>query len=70
MYGATSSDLHDDASLLETGVLDSTSVLELVSHLEETYGITVESTELVPQNLDSIDRLEAFLRKKGVAVAA
>lgn len=70
MFGAVPSDLDDDVSLLETGVLDSTSVLDLVMHLEQKYGITVDATELVPQNLDSINQLQAFLKKKGAAVEA
>ena len=70
MFGASPEELKDDESLLEAGVLDSTSVLELVAHLEETYGIIVKDTELVPQNLDSIVRLEAYLNRKGASIAA
>lgn len=70
MFGASPSDLDDQASLLETGILDSTGVLELVLHLEETYGIAIDTTELVPENLDSVVRLQAFLEKKGVAARA
>jgi len=68
MFGSSSDDLDDHASLLETGILDSTGVLELVLHLEEKYVIAVDTTELVPENLDSIVRLQAFLKKKGVGV--
>ena len=69
MFGAKADDLDDDASFLETGILDSTSVLELISHLEQQYGIVVSDTELVPENLDSISRLCAYLARKGAAVA-
>lgn len=54
----------DDASLLEMGVVDSTGVLELVSHLEQTYGIKVADEELVPENLDSINSIERYLQRK------
>ena len=40
MFGATPAELDDDASLLESGILDSTSVLEMILDLEETYGLT------------------------------
>ena len=56
--------LPDNASLLEAGVIDSTGVLELVGFLEQTYGITVEDHELVPANLDSLQRLVAFVAMK------
>ncbi len=51
-------------SLLETGVLDSTGVVVLLSYLEETFGIEIRDEELVPENLDSIDAIAAFLNRK------
>jgi len=56
--------LKNDASLLENGIIDSTGVLELISFLEETYEITIEDDEMLPENLDSIDNINAFLKKK------
>ena len=57
-------DFSDDDSFLEKGIIDSTGVLELVSHLEKTYGIQVADDELLPENLDSISRLIRFLDRK------
>lgn len=54
----------DDESLLESGVLDSTGVLELIEHLEDTYGIAVAETETVPDNLGSISNLTRFVMLK------
>ena len=54
----------DDASLLEHGILDSTGVLELVGFLQDTYGIKVEDHEMIPDNLDSLTALAAFVRSK------
>ena len=56
--------LTDDASFLEQGIVDSTGVLELVSFLERRYAITLDDAELVPDNLDSIGKLTAFLERK------
>ncbi len=56
--------LTDEASLLDKGSIDSTGVLELVSHLEGTYGIKVQDNELLPENLDSINAVVAYLEKK------
>jgi acyl carrier protein len=56
--------LKDDASLLEEGIMDSTGVLDLVMFIEETFGIQVKDEELVPENLDSVDKLVAFVEKK------
>jgi acyl carrier protein len=58
------SELSDDDSLQDAGIIDSTGVLELVTHIEETYGIQVRDSELLPENLDSINRLAGFLSRK------
>ena len=51
-------------SFLERGILDSTGVLQLVDFLEQTYGIKVEDEEFVPENLDSIEKIAAYLNGK------
>ncbi|MBA4366817.1 MAG: acyl carrier protein [Desulfobacterium sp.] len=56
--------LSDDTSFLEQGILDSTGVLELVDFLEEKFSIKVDDEELIPENLDSIKNLVAYLSKK------
>jgi len=56
----------DDDSFLEHQVLDSTGFLELVTHLEAAYGIQIGDDDMVPENLDSLNAIEAFVqRKKG-----
>ena len=59
--------LGDDTSFLEDGIIDSTGVLELVSFLEEEFSITVEDDELIPENLDSLNNIAAYLGKKASA---
>ena len=54
----------DSDSFLESGIIDSTGVLQLVTYLEETYGITVEDDELTPDNLDSVNSVAAYLSRK------
>jgi acyl carrier protein len=56
--------LTDSASLLDLGVVDSTGVLEIMGFLETTFGVTVEDDEIVPENLDSIERIAAFVERK------
>lgn len=64
MSGREDKNLPDDVSLLEEGIMDSTGVLDLVMFIEETFGIQVKDEELIPENLDSVDRLVAFIQKK------
>lgn len=60
-----------EASLIEAGVIDSTGVLELVSFLETDFSIPVADADIVPENLDSIAAITAFVdRKLGRRAAA
>ncbi len=51
-------------SLIESGVIDSTGVLELIEFLEAEFDIRVADAETVPENLDSVARVAAFVDKK------
>ena len=55
---------NDDDSFLEKGIIDSTGVLELVNFIEETYNIRVEDEELIPDNLDSLNKIVSYVEKK------
>jgi acyl carrier protein len=68
-YVPDPSALADEASLLDQGIIDSTGVLEVISFLEDTFGLTVDDTEMVPENLDSIERISSFVAKKRTAAA-
>ena len=56
--------LVDDTSLLDQGIVDSTGVLEIIGFIEETFGIIVEDSELLPENLDSIQGIEQYIIRK------
>ncbi|MEW6752387.1 MAG: acyl carrier protein [Candidatus Latescibacterota bacterium] len=63
--------LTTDASLLAEGVLDSVGILSVITFLTETFGIHIENDEVVPDNLESIDAMAAFVaRKRAVTRAA
>jgi acyl carrier protein len=64
LFGEDNGSLKADESFLETGIIDSTGVLELVAFLESTYGFRVRDNELTPDNLDSLDKVAAFVRRK------
>ena len=57
-------DLQDGDSFMERHILDSTGFIELITFLEEAFGIKVEDDDMVPENLDSLDKIDIFLRKK------
>ena len=54
----------DDESLLDAGLIDSTGVLELVAYLEGEFGIQMADADIVPDNLDSIAKITAFVEGK------
>ena len=58
--------LEDRTSLFDHGIIDSTGVLEVIAFLEKEMAIDVKDAEMIPDNLDSIERIAAFVaRKKG-----
>lgn len=62
-----SQELTDETSLIESGIIDSTGAAELVAFLEAQYDLTILDEEFVPENLDSVARIAAFVgRKLGV----
>ena len=71
LFRSDVSELSDSDSLLENGVMDSTGILELVAFLESDFSIQMTDAEIVPDNLDSIDAISAYLeRKLAAAIAA
>jgi acyl carrier protein len=56
--------LKNDDSFLDNGILDSTGILEVIFFLDEEFSIKVNDDELIPENLDSVDRIAAFIKRK------
>jgi len=54
----------DEMSLLDNGIMDSVGVMELVAFLEQDMGLSIDDSELVPENLDSIRNLVGFVTRK------
>lgn len=63
LYGSAAP-LGDSDSLLDAGIIDSTGAMELVAFLEADFGIRVDDQDLVPENLDSISAMDAFVSRK------
>jgi len=67
LYTEDESALKDDDSFLDGGILDSMGILEVIDLLNEAFSIEVEDDEMIPDNLDSINDLLAFIKKKSLA---
>ena len=63
LFRADASGLSDTDSLLESGVMDSTGVLEIVAFLESEFSVEMKDAEIVPENLDSISSITAYLER-------
>lgn len=63
-YVAEPDDLTDDGSLVASGIVDSTGILEVLAFIEAELGFAVADGEAVPANLDSIDNIVAFIERK------
>lgn len=70
LFGDSSLQLGSDESFLDRRIIDSSGILELASFIEQTWQIKVEDSELVPENLDSIGAVVAYIKRKGSAANA
>ena len=61
---AKSRQIGDADSLLDTGIVDSLGILDIVTHLEEKFGVEIGDDDLNPENFDSVDVLSAFVDRK------
>lgn len=64
LAGSGSTPINSRTSLLESRVVDSLGILEIIEFMEREFEITVEETEMIPENLDSIERMSRYLRGK------
>ena len=67
LFGDESRPFGDDLSLIDNDMVDSTGILELVSFIEERYGVRVADADIVPANLDTIDNIAAFIGRMKTA---
>jgi acyl carrier protein len=64
LFGQGGDTFTDEDSFMQKGIIDSTGIMEVIAHLEETYEISVEDEELLPENLDSVACLAAYVTRK------
>lgn len=64
LFGTDDGSLKDGDSFLESGIIDSTGILEVVGFVEDEFGFDVKDEELVPENFDSIERIAAYIERK------
>ncbi|MHA6644893.1 acyl carrier protein [Mesorhizobium sp. A623] len=70
LFGDEDYSLGDELSLIDADLVDSTGILEMVTFLEERFGITMADADIVPANLDSIARISAFVAGRRASVMA
>jgi acyl carrier protein len=64
MFRESIDSLDADTSLIGSGAIDSFGILSLVTFLEDRYEITITDDDVVPENLDTLSRLEQFVERK------
>ena len=64
LFGEDDGKLSNDDSFMEQGIVDSTGVLELVAFIDGKYGFKIKNDEVIPENLDSVNKLIGFINRK------
>ena len=68
-YVSDPAELTDEISLIDSGYVDSTGMLEIILFLEGEYGFHIEDRETIPENLETISRIAAFVARKQLSAA-
>ncbi len=66
-YVADPAELTADASLIDTGIVDSMGMLDVILFLETRMGISISDTDTTPENLETIGRIAAFVERRRMA---
>ena len=64
LAGKDDPSFQNEDSFMETRVIDSTGIMELLEFVEDEWGISVEDSELTPENFDSVSKVAAFVASK------
>jgi acyl carrier protein len=64
LFTADTKALGLDDSLLGRGIVDSTGMLEIIFFIEEQLGVKVRDEEMIPDNLDSVNRIATFVESR------
>lgn len=64
LFTEDESELENEDSFLDKGIIDSTGILELIFFIEETFSMKVEDEEMVPDNLDSVNSVVSYVKSK------
>lgn len=59
-------DFGSETNFISQGMLDSFDLITLVTELDETFGISIDGTDILPENFESVDSIEALIKKNGV----
>ena len=54
----------DGESLLEAGVVDSVTMIDLITFLESKYEVAVDEDDMIPENFDTVDAIVSFVSGK------
>ena len=64
LFSTEQTALKSEDSFMKSGIMDSTGILEMIMFLHDEFGVDVMDDEMVPENLDSVNNVVAFLKKK------
>ncbi len=64
LFTEDQSELNNSDSFLESGIIDSTGILEVITFIQDECDFIIEDDDMIPENLDSVDNILAFVNKK------
>lgn len=58
-------DFGTETNFISQGMLDSFDLITLVTELDESFKISIDGTDILPENFETVDAIEALLKKNG-----
>ncbi len=58
-------DFTEEVDFIEEGMLDSFDIVNLVTELDSTFGISIDGVDILPENFASVEAIEKLLKKNG-----
>ena len=64
MFDRPSSDLSNDMSLIQEGIIDSLGIFMLVSFIDNQFGVKVEPEDVVLDNFETITKIKDLINAR------
>ena len=60
-------DFKESSNFIAEGMLDSFDIIQLVTSLDDEYGISIDGSDIIPENFSDLNNIIQLLTKNGIS---